>query len=89
MHRRCSRRVIACNRLPGKPRSVAQQSDGTLVPANANLSRQKIDARQDKILRPYQDRIAKVSDRRAATGQPTAFFAMHSCTDRLRTDPRL
>ncbi len=83
-----SRLVIDCNRQPGKPQSIVVQSDGTVVPANAALSPDEVRQRQDEILRPYQDQIDLTLKARAAAGQPTALFAMHSCTDRLRMDPR-
>jgi predicted N-formylglutamate amidohydrolase len=82
-----SRLVIDCNRQPGKPQSIVLQSDGTVVPANAGLEPEEIRARETEILRPYQDQIDRTLIARAATGQPTALFAMHSCTDRLRMDP--
>lgn len=83
-----SRLVIDCNRQPGKPQSVAQTSDGTLVPGNADLTGDEIRAREDEILRPYQDQIERELRRRSTMGRPTAVFAMHSCTDRLRNDQR-
>ena len=83
-----SRLVIDCNRQPGKPQSIVLQSDGTVVPANSALSPDAIRLREDEILRPYQDRIEAALKTRAASGQPTVLFAMHSCTDRLRMDPR-
>ena len=83
-----SRLVIDCNRQPGKPQSIVVQSDGTVVPANAALGPDAIRQREDEILRPYQDRIEQTLQARAAVVQPTVLFAMHSCTDRLRMDPR-
>ena len=83
-----SRRVIDCNRQPGKPQSIVLQSDGTVVPANAALGPDAVRQREDEILRPYQDQIEQTLQARAAAGQPTVLFAMHSCTDRLRMDPR-
>lgn len=83
-----SRLVIDCNRQPRKPQSVAEKSDGTVVPGNAALALNQIVTREDEILRPYQDQIGKELRRRLAAGRPTALFAMHSCTDRLRSDPR-
>lgn len=88
IYQRYSRLVIDCNRQPGKPQSIVVQSDGTVVPANAALSPDAIRQRQDEILCPYQDRINHTLKDRAAAGQTTALFAMHSCTDRLRLDPR-
>lgn len=83
-----SRLVIDCNRKPGKPQSVREQSDGTHVPGNAGLSPEDIRAREDEILWPYQRQIETELSRRAAVRQTTAIFSMHSCTDRLRVDDR-
>lgn len=83
-----SRLVIDCNRRPGKPQSIVVQSDGTVVPANAALSPDAVRQREDEILHPYQDQIELTLKARAAASHPTILFAMHSCTDRLRMDPR-
>lgn len=81
-----SRLVIDCNRRPKISQSVMLCSDGTEVPGNIGLGPEEIAAREDEILRPYQDRIATEIVRRAEAGHATAVFAMHSCTDRLRSD---
>ena len=83
-----SRLVIDCNRLPGKPQSVPLVSDGTRVPGNAGLSADNLARREVEVLRPYQDRVAQALEVRKAAGRPTALFAMHSCTEMLRADPR-
>jgi predicted N-formylglutamate amidohydrolase len=59
-----------------------------MVPANARLTPEAIRAREDEILRPYQEQIKRVLRERDAAGRPTALFSMHSCTDRLYTDPQ-
>ncbi|MEZ5779501.1 MAG: N-formylglutamate amidohydrolase [Paracoccaceae bacterium] len=83
-----SRLVIDCNRKPGMPQSVMAQTDGTKVPGNEGLSTEDIRAREAEILRPYHDNIERVLRDRAASLQPTAIIAMHSCTERLRSDGR-
>ena len=83
-----SRLVIDCNRRPGMPQSISLQSDGTMVPGNAHLSAAEIRARKDEILQPYHSQIDQTLRARLAAGRRTALFAMHSCTDLLRTDPR-
>ncbi len=88
IYQRYSRLVIDCNRQLRKPQSVLTQSDGTLVPGNADLSEEQIAAREDEIMRPYHARIESELQARLAAGRPTALFAMHSCTDRLLSDPR-
>lgn len=81
-----SRLVIDCNRRPGKPQSVVRSSDTTLVPGNAALGEDEISARETEILRPYQAAIGETLRLRTTTRRPTALIAMHSCTDRLRSD---
>ena len=83
-----SRLVIDCNRQPGKPQSVVERSDGTVVPGNLGLSSDDLRAREEEILRPYQDLIAQTLRQRQAAGKQTVLFAMHSCTDLMRSDPR-
>lgn len=83
-----SRLVIDCNRLPGKPQSIPEISDGTVVPGNAALSPDDLAQREAEVLRPYQDQVAGILSARKAAGRPTALFAMHSCTPMLRADPR-
>ena len=83
-----SRLVIDCNRRPGMPQSIPLQSDGTPVPGNVNLSAADISAREQEILHPYQTQIDQTLRARRTAGRHTALFAMHSCTDLLRTDPR-
>lgn len=83
-----SRLVIDCNRVPGKPESIPRISDGTVIPGNARLSPDDLDQRVAEVLGPYQDQVANLLQARKAAGRPTALFAMHSCTERLRTDPK-
>ena len=83
-----SRLVIDCNRVPGKPQSIPQISDGTVIPGNASLTPAELAQRATEVLRPYQDQVASLLHARNAAGRPTAVFAMHSCTDLLRADPK-
>ena len=83
-----SRLVIDCNRRPGMPQSIPLSSDGTPVPGNADLSEADILARESEILHPYQTAIDQTLHLRQTAGRQTALFAMHSCTDLLRSDPR-
>ncbi|MEI2387694.1 N-formylglutamate amidohydrolase [Breoghania sp. JC706] len=82
-----SRLVIDCNRKPGHAQSVAPVSDGVRVPGNENLSHEAIAARQNEILMPYQNAIARTLDDRQAAGLATVFFAMHSCTPVMGSMP--
>ncbi len=78
-----SRLVIDCNRKPRDAQSIVTVSDGTTVPGNGNLSDAERRDREREILDPYHREIERVLADRAARRQPTAIFAMHSCTDRL------
>jgi predicted N-formylglutamate amidohydrolase len=81
-----SRLVIDCNRKARDAQSIVAVSDGTTVPGNGNLSDAARRSREREILEPYHREIERVLAERAARRQPTAIFAMHSCTDRLKRD---
>lgn len=81
-----SRLVIDCNRKPRDAQSIVTVSDGTVVPGNGNLSNADCSNREREILEPYHREIERVLVDRAMRRQPTAIFAMHSCTDRLKRD---
>lgn len=83
-----SRLVIDCNRRPGNGQSIVLSSDGTVVPANQNLSEDEKRAREDGILRPYHRELGRVLEERKAAKRATVMFLMHSCTPRLRVDPK-
>jgi predicted N-formylglutamate amidohydrolase len=75
-----SRLVIDCNRPLAAPGSIAEVSDGTVVPGNQGLHAAARAARVDAIFAPYQARIAAELDRRRAAGLSTILIAMHSFT---------
>jgi len=81
-----SRLVIDCNRRAGDSQSIVVESDGTQVPANRGITEADRRSREREILEPYHRAIEQVLADRAARGQPTVIFAMHSCTDRLKRD---
>ena len=81
-----SRLVIDCNRKARDAQSIAPVSDGTVVPGNGNLSEAERRSREREILEPYHREIERVLAERTVRRQPTAIFAMHSCTDRLKRD---
>ena len=83
-----SRLVIDCNRRPGNGQSIVLSSDGTVVPANQNLSEAEKQAREGEILRPYQRELGRVLEERKAAKRETVLFLMHSCTPQLRIDPK-
>ncbi len=75
-----SRLVIDCNRPPAAPSSIPEISDGTLIPANQQLSAHDRQQRIDAIFAPYHTRIEAELDARQQRAQPTLLVAMHSFT---------
>ncbi|MDL5367435.1 N-formylglutamate amidohydrolase [Xanthomonas sp. NCPPB 2654] len=75
-----SRLVIDCNRPLAAPGSIAEASDGTVVPGNQGLDAAARAARASAIFAPYHARIAAELDRRRDAGLPTILIAMHSFT---------
>jgi predicted N-formylglutamate amidohydrolase len=97
-----SRLVIDPNRKPGDPSSIPALSDGTLVPANQDLSPDQVRWRLARFFVPYHRAVARqVARLRRRHGVP-AIVSVHSFTPRLAdarrpwdvavlwdTDPRL
>ena len=81
---RYSRLVIDCNRRLDAPDSIAEVSDGTVVPGNEALSQEERTARVAAIHAPYQAAIAGRLAARAEAGLPTALIALHSFTPSMR-----
>lgn len=75
-----SRLVIDCNRPPGTPQSIPEESDGTRVPGNQGLEASARRAREAQIFDPYHARIADEIERRMIAGRPAILIAMHSFT---------
>lgn len=83
LRQRYSRLVIDCNRDPTHPGSVAQVSDGTVVPGNTAIDPADRQARISAIFAPYQDAIGAMLDARAAAGLRTILVSLHSFTPRM------
>ena len=76
---RYSRLVIDCNRPPESPLAIPGTSDGTIVPANHELTAAERARRADEIFRPWDEAVAALLD-----GVSRRFaFAIHSFTPRL------
>lgn len=77
-----SRLVIDCNRHPGASGSIPPVSDGTVVPANADVSVADRAAREDEIFHPYHNAIAaRIQAMRARDGGlGPIIVALHSFT---------
>lgn len=86
IHQRYSRLVIDCNRRPGADGSIAVVSDGVVIPGNADLLPQEVQARLDEIYQPYQDQIAAALDERAP--RPTVLVSLHSFTPSMQGQDR-
>ncbi|MFC6840030.1 N-formylglutamate amidohydrolase [Xanthomonas theicola] len=78
-----SRLVIDCNRPLAAPGSIAEASDGTVVPGNQGLDAAARAARAGAIFAPYHARIGAELDRRRDAGTATILIAMHSFTPAL------
>src|SRR5262249_10278338 len=75
-----SRLVIDCNRRLGDPTSMAQESDGTVVPGNRGLAEHDRAARVEACFRPYHAAICEILDGRGRAKLPFALVSMHSFT---------
>jgi len=75
-----SRLVIDCNRPPGSGESIAQESDGTAIPGNLNLSADEAATRVREIFAPYHGAIEKQLDARAKAKRATILISLHSFT---------
>ena len=76
-----SRLVIDCNRAPGMPASIPEQSEWVAVPGNLGLSAAEIAARRAEIFDPYHGRIRALLEERRAAGRPAILVAQHTMTD--------
>jgi len=75
-----SRLVIDCNRKLRDPTSMAQESDGVVVPGNRGLSPAERNRRTAALFTPYHDAIGTVIDARRRKGRVPAVVSMHSFT---------
>jgi len=82
---RYSRLVIDCNRPFEAPDCVVRQSDGTAIPANADLSGIDRRRRYEEIHQPLHTKIAAALDARQAANMPMALVTLHSFTPVLRS----
>ncbi len=73
-----SRLVIDCNRPPASPQSIAEQSNGIVVPGNCDLSPAQRAARLRSVFQPYHDAVDHLLDQRAQ--RPTLLLSIHSFT---------
>ncbi len=77
-----SRLVIDSNRPPGDPTSIAEVSDGTLIPGNRDLDDTEAEARLNEVFWPYHRAITQAMAHRwrHGHGRAPALIAIHSFT---------
>ena len=75
-----SRLVIDCNRDPRGGKAIVAHSDGTRIPANADLTPQDAEARITAIHTPYHRAISEEIALRDGAGRNTILIALHSFT---------
>lgn len=77
-----SRLVMDCNRPPGDPTSIAEISDGIVVPGNRDLDDAHADARLNEVFWPYHHAITQTLAHRWRhdQGHAPALIAIHSFT---------
>lgn len=81
---RYSRLVVDCNRPFEAADCMPAVSDGTPVPANANLSEEERRQRFAEIHQPFHETLAAILDRREVAGLPAILVSVHSFTPCLR-----
>ncbi|SOC46399.1 predicted N-formylglutamate amidohydrolase [Rhizobium subbaraonis] len=82
---RYSRLVIDCNRPFEADDCVVLRSDGTRVPANADLGESDRLRRYAEIHEPLHEAIKVALDERQAAGRPTVLVSVHSFTPVMRS----
>jgi len=80
IHQHYSRLVIDCNRAPGADGSMAEQSDGSRIPGNLDLTLAARRQRISEVFKPYHDRIDAELDVRSAPGRRVIVVSLHSFT---------
>ena len=83
-----SRLVCDCNRHPDDPSWAVAESDGTKVPANADLSDEAREQRLDEIFEPYHQAIEQALEARRFYGASTALISLHSFTPSMAGEDR-
>ncbi len=75
-----SRLIIDCNRQPGDPQSILEESDGVPIPGNVGLSEAEQAARAETFHWPYHHAIDSVFARRRRQGPEPVLFSIHTFT---------
>lgn len=77
---RFSRLVIDPNRGEDDPTLLMQLYDGTIIPANRDITADAVETRLNRLYRPYHDALAELAARR----DDTVIVSVHSFTPQLR-----
>jgi len=84
-----SRLVIDCNRPLGHPESIPEVSDGTTIPANADLPEQHALKRVNTLFWPYHQAVSNlISHRWRVHKRPPILFSVHSFTPSFGSEHR-
>ncbi len=83
-----SRLVVDCNRPLESPTLIAEVSEATTIPGNAELTQAQRQQRLDEIFWPYHRAIDAELDRRIDAGVATLFVSMHSFTPTYKGETR-
>lgn len=78
-----SRLVVDCNRPFAAPDCIPERSDGTTIPANANLSERERGQRFAEIHQPFHKEIERILDAGQGLSQPVILISVHSFTPSL------
>lgn len=81
-----SRLVIDCNRAATSPESILQESDGTRIPGNKDLSNEHIASRIKTIFTPYHAAITALLE--ARKDENMAMLSIHSFSPSLQGKER-
>jgi predicted N-formylglutamate amidohydrolase len=83
-----SRLVIDCNRHLAASDLIPEQSHGTVIPGNQNLSPEARSLRIERWFKPYHETIESILIDRELRGFASIAISVHSMTDNLAGSPR-
>jgi len=83
IHSNYSRLVIDLNRRPGGEGSIAEISDGIVVPGNAGLNREQVQQRQQTYFWPYHRAVNKQLQKIRTRAQDAIVLSIHSFTPEM------
>ncbi len=78
-----SRLVIDCNRHLDAIDLIPEQSDGTVIPGNQNVTAQARASRIERWFEPYHSAVESIFIERESRGVPSIALSIHSMTDNL------